>query len=259
MAHTRLQARQILLREDPSAEQSSWLSKLNTEMIPLRMTANVQRMNTLAAAAKKLISDAVLIRMVGMEQVDQARHLMQEIQTLIISLETWTVAITDTTEPKTVEPHPMLSPSEVDDSSNIPIPPFLCPRMLSYGDLWFAYTWNFHSASQIILRESLVDVIGFLAMAQREHPSPEDLERIQIQQNSVQKLSSTIIRSFPQLLGYMHRDHQAPYSLPQGKMLGRFFSLFAMHVVENARFTSSEHKQTASEVIEWIHLSHRLG
>ncbi|KAK9365301.1 hypothetical protein V1509DRAFT_407381 [Lipomyces kononenkoae] len=256
VAHHRLQARQVMLREGPYPEQIAWMSKLDINFIPLRISVDVQQMNTLAAAAKKLTLGSEVARPISSEKVEQARQLAQAIEDLISSIESWTATITDVWRPKTIDPHYI---SETDVSSKFSIPHFICPRLLSYHDIWLAYMWNFHAASQIVLRESLVDVINYNTSRQMQEPGLEDMERVQREQDAVNRLSSILIRSFPQLLGFTHKDTRGPYLPAQGKMAGRYFSLFSMCVVQTARSTPPEHKQSASEVIEWINSTHGLG
>ncbi|KAK9236696.1 hypothetical protein V1525DRAFT_197763 [Lipomyces kononenkoae] len=255
-AHHRLQARQVMLREGPYPEQIVWLSKLDINSIPFHISVDVQQMNTFAAAAKNLTLDGEIAGPISSEKVEQARQLAQAIQDLISSIESWTAAVTDVWRPKTIDP-PYIS--DTDDSSKFSIPHFTCPRVLSYHDIWLAYMWNFHAASQIILRESLVDVINYITSRQMQEPGLEDMERIQGEQDAVNRLSSILIRSFPQLLGFTHKNTSGPYLPAQGKMAGRYFSLFSMCVVQRARSTPPEHKQSASEVIEWINSTHGLG
>lgn len=253
-------ARQVLKREEPGPEQIAWLEKLDINNIPLRISSDVQRMSTLAGAAKKLIDDHALSEASQAESLTKARQIASDIQNLLTSVQDWTTAITESWKPTLKGPDEIAQRDEPDFSSTIPIPRFKCPRTLSYHDKWLAYMWNFHAAAQIVLRESLAEVIDHAATLQPGYHDEEEMERFMHQQRrAVVDLSSVIIRSFPQLLGFMHKETQGPYSLPQGKMAGRFFSLFAMCVVREARFVPDVHRQTASEVIEWIGSSHGLG
>ncbi len=260
VAHHRLLARQVLNREEPYPEQVAWLEKLDINNIPLRISWDVQRMSALAGATKKLINSHTLPEANPAESLNQARHLASDMQDLLTSIQDWTTAITESWKPKLKGPEEIVQWDEPDFSSTIPVPRFKCPRTLSYHDKWLAYMWNFHAASQIVLRESLTEVIELAATLQPEYQDEDQMKRFQFQQQrAIIVLSSIIIRSFPQLLGFMHKEIQGPYSLPQGKMAGRFFALFAMSVVRTARFMPDSHRQTATEVIEWIGSSHGLG
>lgn len=57
VAHHRLQARQILHREGPDADQIEWVSKLNMSLPDIHISADVMHMNILNAAARKLTED----------------------------------------------------------------------------------------------------------------------------------------------------------------------------------------------------------
>jgi hypothetical protein len=255
MAHHRLQSRQILLREGPGPDQIAWLGKLNTGQPDIHISADVLQMNTLSAAAKNLtqINDIT-----PMEKVAQARQLVHAIQNLLTAAEKWTSQLNGVWKPDTIDPQQIVGPREPEERSNLPIPLFTCPRFLSYHDVWLVYMWNWHAASQIVLRESLVDVINYSTTLQGKELDMEEIERIQNGRDAVDRLSAAIIRSIPMLLGFTHRPSQGRGPAPQGKMAGRFFSFFSLWVVQRANFTSLQHKETASQVIEWIKSTHRL-
>ncbi|KAJ9612381.1 hypothetical protein H2200_003978 [Cladophialophora chaetospira] len=260
VAHHRLLARQIMKREQPYPEQVAWFSKLDINNTPLRISSDVQRMSSLTGAAKKITSGDSLAETSSAENMEQARQLARAMQDLLESIGDWTTAMTETWKPTLKDPDEIRQWEETDESSFISIPHFKCPRTLSYRNIWLAYMWNFHAASQIVLRESLTEIVDYIATSQPGSYDEDEMQRYELaQQTAVHALSSVIIRTFPQLLGFMHKETREPYPLPKGKMAGRFFSLFAMCVVRTARFTTNEHKQTASEVIEWISSSHGLG
>jgi hypothetical protein len=124
-----------------------------------------------------------------------------------------------------------------------------------------AFIWNFYAASQIVLRESLISVIEYRATLQtRNEADSNNAEIIQKQQDWIDSLSTAIIGSFPQLLGFTYeREPVGHQQIPrQGKMAGRLFALFSMWVVQRAQFTSMQHKQTASDVVAWINSRHGL-
>lgn len=91
-------------------------------------------------------------------------------------------------------------------------------------------------------------------------PESEGAIIIQRQRQWIDVLSGAILKSFPQLLGFAIRREgvgRAPLA-QQGRMAGRLFALFSMWVVQRAKFTSPQHKQTASEVIGWINSRHKI-
>src|ERR1700761_1347766 len=54
LAHHRLQARQILLREQPEPEQIAWMNKLNLDRPDFHICGDILHMNILSAAARRL-------------------------------------------------------------------------------------------------------------------------------------------------------------------------------------------------------------
>ncbi|KAK9234223.1 hypothetical protein V1525DRAFT_73587 [Lipomyces kononenkoae] len=209
----------------------------------------------LSATAKKLTLGSELDRTISSKEVKRARQLVQAIQDLISSIEIWTSEIADEWRPKTLDSHYI---SEMYYSSKFSIPRLTCPRLLSYHDIWLASIWNFHVASQIVLRESLVDVINYVTARNMQEPGLTDMKRIQSEQNAVKKTVYHPHPVSPSALGLRTQRHSRAIFPAQGKMTGRFFALFPMRVMQRARFTQVELKQTASEVIEWINSSHGL-
>lgn len=258
VAHHRLQARQLLLREEPDIEQVIWLNKLNTQIIPLHISVDVQQMNMLAARAKKItVGNQVSLTRLAVK-IAQARSLIRSMLDLLQSIQAWTTAVNDIWKPRTIDPR-NIAPAGQEVVTDLPLPPFHCPGVLDYHDIWLSYMWNFHSAAQMILRESLIEVQHYILALEGREPAADESQIIVEQEEKVHLLSSMIIRSFPQLLGFIHRETRGPNTLPNGMMVGRFFSLFSMAVIKQARLTSAEHKQTALEVMEWVTSSHGLN
>ncbi|ORY56412.1 uncharacterized protein BCR38DRAFT_469504 [Pseudomassariella vexata] len=240
IAHHRLQSRQLLLREEPDAEQT-------------------------AAAANKLLDESNMHRKDGMMPLfpdavlQRAKLLVSSIRELNASVDSWAAKLTGVWKPEVKDPRSI--PISQVEEGGFPVPRFPCPRFLSYHDICLAYLWNPHAASQLVLRESLVDVIRYISsLGPLEEGDEAEAETfIEEEKAAVEWLSSVIIRSLPPLLGFTHRQEgRRPHSFTQGKMAGRLFSLFSMWVVERAQFTSVLHKQTAREVTAWINSSHRL-
>lgn len=252
-AHHRLLSRQILLSERPDPEQIAWLGKLNVNRPDIHINADVLRMNILISEAKELMQRPL--------KTDKATLLAQRMQTLVSQIESWLLesSLMEVWKPKAIDPQQVVRPRDVSPFSEDPMSHFICPRILAYHDIWLAYMWNFHAASQIVLRETFVRVLKYIAAQQGQELSPGSINRIEDERKAVESLSRTIVRSIPPLLGFKYAPQREPYSIPHGKMAGRFFSLFSMWVLERSEFTLPEHKQIASSVTKWIHMHHGLG
>ena len=253
VALSRLQFRQVLLREAPDTEQIAWVDKLNTDHPDVRITADVLHMSILSAKARSLIQTTDP-GSTSSQKVEEAESLQREYQNLITAMNAWTLETTETWKPKESSPQLIEHARDMNHPPSIRVPYFPFPRMLSYHDIWIAYMWNCHAACQLFFREALVNLINYKATLQGEALDQDEEGRIQAQRDAINELSGTIIRSFPPLLGY----EAGVQSFAQGKMVGRFFSLFSMWIVQRAQFTSPQHKQTAFEVTNWINSQHRL-
>jgi hypothetical protein len=136
---------------------------------------------------------------------------------------------------------------------------------LRYSNPWLTWTWTFYFASQIVLRESLIEVEEFVAHVQDCDLDPSVMEVIENKRLAVQRLASTTMRSLPPLLGFRKdpRDGtggtgSAPLPIQWGMMLSRMFLLVPAHIVQKARATSAQQKQTASDVIKWMGATYSL-
>lgn len=259
VAHKRLQARQILLREEPDPEQVLFLEKLNANRPDIHMSVDIIHMNVLSASVKKLIESSGHVGSARMETVGQADEMVLRVDHLLALIQDWTSAISGSWKPRPEDAQHIGQPLEAETPFDRPMPHFPYPQMLNHHDAWSAYHWNLHAASQIVLRESLIELIEYSASIQEEELDEEHVGRVQAEQGAVDSLSSLIVESYPWLLGFTQRHDPERCSPPQGKMAARFFSLLPMWVVQKARFTSLLHKQTATEVVEWITSRHRLG
>ncbi|KAK3683173.1 hypothetical protein LTR37_020486 [Vermiconidia calcicola] len=246
IATLRLQAMQIIQREEPDDGQLAWISKLNTSLPDMHICADVMRMVILCAAARKLVESGAAV------ELEEAVQLADTMQELIASMEVWTVDLAGVWRPKDIG-----SGRIAGYGANVALPLWPGLPVLRYNDLWLAYKWNFHVASQIVLRESLVETLEYSAQLQ-QHLEPDP--RIQEQADAVVRLSADIVASLPPLLGLVHEpSHRGILREAQGKMAGRFFAVCALRVIERSRFASVEHKDTATGVLRWLDEVHRLG
>lgn len=105
----------------------------------------------------------------------------------------------------------------------------------------------------------MVDMINHTAMLQLQfQPDIDKLSIIDAQQKWIDILSTTIMESFPILLGYTLK-HQYIGGPRQGRMAGRLFSIFSMRAIEQSKYASEQHKKTATEVINWVNSQHGLS
>lgn len=257
VANQRLQSRQILLREGPNPDQMSWLSMLDDDRPDIHMTADILRINALCAAAKKAVYDSAT-DMTLVEQLAMVQQLAQEMDALLVSVESWDAQLDGVWKPQDHDPRHITQPHDLETSTAVPIPLLTCPRMLLYHDIWLAHMSTFFGATKIVLRESLVELLRHGAHLSGEMSDLQLAQRIQEQQAAVDRLSGAVIRSFPALMGFTRQAAQTS-SPRQGKMAGRSFILFPMWVIQRAEFTSPVHKATATEVLQWIKSSHGLG
>ncbi|KAI9737249.1 MAG: hypothetical protein M1818_005781 [Claussenomyces sp. TS43310] len=135
LAHKPLQARQILLREEPDPEQITWVSKLNVDQPDIHVSADILQMNILCAAVKKLTQGSEDTGSTLEEKVRELRQLARSTQDLIASIESWTSAVTGVWKPEVTDPRYLAQPQGMDEPFDLPIPHFPCPGVLSYHSI----------------------------------------------------------------------------------------------------------------------------
>jgi hypothetical protein len=259
MTHYRLQAWQTMNREYPETQQVEWLEKLNMERPDLFICTHVLRMNVLSAVSRTLVqsvTDEDATKSVRLEKLYRARQLVREMQEMTVTVENWASEMSRVW----VNAQEEDAAAIVAQGPSFPTPNFPYPRLITYDDIWLAYIWNFYAASQLVLRESLVEVIEYTVALRGDNATltAQDELAIQQQRDWVDVLSAAILRSFPQLLGFVYRSAAPgrPRVAHQGRMAGRLFALFSMWVVRRAKFTSLQDKQSASTVISWLNSCH---
>jgi hypothetical protein len=259
LTHYRLQAWQTMNREHPETQQLEWLEKLNMERPDLFICTHVLRMNVLCAVSRTLMqsaTDDAATTSMRLEKLDRARQLVREMQEMTVTVENWASEMSRVWVNACEEDATAI----VAQGPSFPTPYFPYSRLITYDDIWLAYIWNFYAASQVVLRESLIEMIEYTVALQGDGATltAEDELAIQQQRDWVEVLSSTILKSFPQLLGFIYQSAAPgrPGVVHQGRMAGRLFALFSMWVVQKARFTSVQAKQTASTVVSWIYSRH---
>ena len=249
----------MLLREKPEPEQIDWMKKLNVDRPDIHVSADVLNMNSLSAAAKQLTQTGEDTEINAEQKLEKSTQLVQSMQTLLPLIDEWVSVTTGAWKPKVFDSTYTASVSTLDVPLSLPLPHLPCSYLLDYHNVWLAYVWNFHAASQIVLRESLIDVVKYAASLQGQVPDDEDLARIRDQVKAVDRLAASIIRSVPPLIGLTQGpDPETGQSRQHGKMAGRLFLVCAMWAVRRAHYASAQHRQTASEVLAWITARHGL-
>ncbi|EMC98235.1 hypothetical protein BAUCODRAFT_417190 [Baudoinia panamericana UAMH 10762] len=255
LAYDRLQLRQIIFREGPSAEQITWFGRLNLDAPELRMCADKMRVNILCAEARRLIEGGA--EQSGDDgQAERAATLVQEMKNLVSSIEAWMPTLTRAMEVQEVT-HEQLSEAEAMSEIAAPLPYTILERgLLFYRDITTAHRVNFFASAQVVLRESLIEVLEYAGNLRSGELQDTDWERIEQEGGFIAELSDRIIRSFSQLLGFTRPG--AP-SLPKmGIMAGRFFILFSIQAIQRASHAPQAHKEAAVQIAEWIRSTHGL-
>ena len=249
----------MLLRESPEPEQTTWMDKLNINRPDIRVSADVLNMNSLSAEAKQLTQNSEDTNNTAAERAGKAGQLARSMQDLLPPIDDWVSATTGVWRPEVLDSTYTAPVLALDAPLDLPLPQLPCSYLLNYHNVWLAYVWNFHSASQIVLRESLIDVIRYGATLQGQDPDEEVAARIRDQVEAVDRLAASIIRSVPPLIGLTQGpDPETGQSRQHGKMAGRLFLVCAMWTVKRAQYASAEHRQTATEVLAWITARHGL-
>jgi hypothetical protein len=252
-ANHRLQARQILLQEEPSLIQSQLISKLDLGRPEIRICSDVLQMTTLVAAAKQLTPQQGSAEHVPTQSAAVVTDHLQAMQELIDRIEIWTAEVDSTWKPTSVDVQSIARPMATDH----PLAYFSCSDFFTYSDIWVAFIWDFHAACQIILREAFIELARYGLQVSDPVTDDDDVQSsMKQQQTTITSLATNIIKSTPSLMSFA-TDGLLTAPL-QGITVGRCLALFALQVVQKARFTSLEHKRMASKAIEWVQSQYTL-
>lgn len=258
VAHQRLQSHQILSGKEPSLDQMLWVSKLNVDRPDVHFSSDILHMSRLSAAAKSLTQNAWDSWTSSADEIGEFTQIERESQDLIASIEKWTTKTYGVSKPRTITTENVTQAHGLRDAFSICDPPYPRLNLHDHQDIWLAYKLNCHCASQIVFRESLVDLIKYKAGLQKQELGIDSTQRILAEQRAVEKLSEAIIRSYPLFLSVPDQKSEESPSPLQGRMAGRLFSIFPMWVIQRAQFTSDLDKQTALDVIKWVNYCHGL-
>lgn len=226
VAHHRLQARQILLRERPHPEQEIWMSKLNDRQPDLHISTHVFEISKLCADAQGLLDDPS----------KSADEFIHKTTALISECEEWMNHLPEQWRARKLR-------TEID---------FPLQEVSLHHDIWLAYMLNFHNASRICMREALLDVI-----ANRQGLGSD--EDIQESTAVITELSKSLLETMPQLLGlvdFSGRPRQSEWDLTGsklGKGLGGFFAIYSLFAIRACKYDIPRYKKIAEELWDWIH------
>lgn len=255
-AYYRLQSRQVLNREGPGNTQvPAWVNKLNMDKPNIRIFIDIMRTNIFCAAVKSLTQSIEGFDDTRLPKIIQARQLEEMIRQLVASIDNWAVSMRRTQEPTPKELDQLQTPAKSAFPDSLPVPVFPPSNLFKNHNTWLACLWNFHSASQIVLRESLIEIIQFCAIMEDRQLDSEESDSVRVQQYTIEKLSIAIIESLPILLECSGEVLAGP--IP-GKMSSKCSLIFTALVVLRAKHVSSEQKITAQMVIDWICGQHNL-
>lgn len=257
IAHHRLQARQMMLRQGPDEMQKLWISKLDTARPDIHISADVLHMNILSAAVRRLIENKDNERL---DWREQATDLLTSIYDFLRSVEQWTAHLDARWKPIEIDRSALIRPRSVTAEEATTLLPIEGP-IRTFHDKWLAYMWNFHTASQIILRESLIELCQScrdVASRQSLLESDNNAELIATQKNYVRRLSTTIVSILPSLLGFTDSPREEALPPQIGDMAGRYFCFYSMWIVQRAKYTLNEERDLAARVEQWIKRTHGL-
>lgn len=260
MLNCRLQARQIMLGEDPEAVQIEMSARLNSNDPGIHVATDIIQIAKLQATAKELSQSSEMNSATAhsTNTIEQAQQLVIEMASLGDAITLWTETVDGLWKPKVIH-----SPVFVDrlrrlHSLEHPLHHYPFLEILTYSEIWFAYLWNLHSACQIVLHEWLVQLLRFSVKIANRELSEDEVERIEQEQNKINTLAKSIIQSSPSLLG-LTDELGSDLTIPlHGVMAGRFLAFFAIDVVQKSKFASAQLKYVATKMAQWISSSHAL-
>lgn len=248
----------MLRREEPDAVQIELLDHLDTGRPDIRICVDAMKMTALCAAADKLIKRRGSPGSIA-EMTETTDRLVDQMQDLLAETEQWTASMSQTWRPKLVDARMMTRrPREYQYSHDHPLAHLYCAKLIAYPDVWLAFIWGFHSACQIIVRETLIALLEFQMRLRGGEADLISADGIAREREAVEKLAASIIGAFPALMGFVDGAGEEDEVHPQGLMAGRCLALFALEVIHKAKYPRFEHKDSAAAVIHWMSASYVL-
>lgn len=243
IAHHRLQARQILLREQPFREQRVWIDALATEQPDLHIITHVFRISILCGQADLILSTPSFD---DPQQIEAASRLRYEIWNAVADGRVWQEGI----------PQQWLTPKSSFDSPIDPLKPVTMASM--YHDIWVAYMWNYYHASLIALHEVHLDLLSALLQAGMETNDHLN-QAIEFSHLRIHELARILLETMPQLLGLLECEEASTSPTYRqflqrrcGKGLGGFFAMYGILVIRASKYVLPEQKQVVEGLLGWI-------
>lgn len=233
------------------------MQKLDTGRPDIHISADVLHMNILSAAVRTVIENG---DRAFLNWREQAVELTTSICDILDSVDSWTAHLGPRWKPIEIDRAALASPRSIDANEALSLLPSAGP-VRTFHDKWLAYMWNFHMASQIILRESLIELCQCSPISTRYQvatASDEDAELIATQKIHIRRLSKTIVSILPSLSGFTDDRHEEALPPQIGSMAGRYSCFYSMWVVQRARYTLDEEKGLAARVEQWIKRTHGI-
>lgn len=167
--------------------------------------------------------------------------------------------MSQTWQPRLVDTKMMTRrPREYQHSHDNPLAHLYCAKLIAYPDVWLAFVWGFHAACQIIMRETFIALVEPQARTLGRETTLVQTSTIAREREMVERLAASIISAFPALMGFTNGAREEYESYPQGLMAGRCLALFALEVIQKAKYPRFEHKDSAMAVIQWMSASYVL-
>lgn len=254
IAHHRLLARQIIQRRTPDPAQLRWMQLVEIDRPDLRLSADALEMSVLIGRATALLHAEPDLE--PEERLDAAKTLCGEMRELMDVMHMWLDSLPAGWKPRHLNGHMDGEPTAF-YTSNKHGP--MHQSLIIYHDIWLAYMLEFRDATEIVLRESLIELLQMVE-ALSDAPDLDNLQDcIQQEIDAIRRISNSIIEMIPKFKhlalttkGSLQRSFARP------ELAGRFQSMFAMAVMEAADHVPLEDKAVAMWINDSIKIDYQL-
>ena len=139
IAHHRLRARQIVLRQPPDEDQMRWAEMLNTDVPAFHISSDILRMSILCSKAREISEQS---RNSEQDNLNQAQDLARQILDFLTSVRDWISDLNEDWCPNTVNADRIRPPQEFAVSRALPPPNQSTPHIMKDQNIWLTYMWN---------------------------------------------------------------------------------------------------------------------